>query len=143
MGYHKEVADDELTHQIIGVAIDVHTTLGSQHSEQLYQEAFIHGLEDEGLEVEREKEIPVVYRGRKLDSRYADLLVEDEVVVEIKAVKRTTVEHFNQLGTNVKLLHKTRGLLINFGESTINVRRFANTQTAHREGRSDAVARRR
>ena len=126
MPFHSEVAEDRLTGRIIGIAINVHKTLGSQHPEKLYQEALAHGLERDGLTVEREKEITVVYQGREFGSRYADLFVENEVVVEIKAVQRVIDEHFHQLGTNVQLLEKRRGLLINFGTSRIEVRRFAN-----------------
>jgi len=130
MSFQREVMNDELTRDIIGVAIDVHKTLGSQHSEKLYQNAFAHGLEEEGFDIEQETEVPVIYRGRKLDSRFADLLVDDEVVVEVKAVRSLTDEHFTQLGTNVRLLEKTRGLLINFGATTVKVRRFANDRVA-------------
>ena len=126
IGYHAEVANDRLSYRIIGIAIDVHQHLGPDFAEAQYHDAFVHGLEEEGLTVESEKEVAVTYRQCQVGSRFIDLLVDDEVVIELKAVHCLNDDHFRQLGTNVRLLGRRRGLLINFGRSKIEVRRFAN-----------------
>ena len=133
MGYHREVAEDKLTEKIIGIAIDVHRSMGSDQAEQTYQEALTYGLRKAGLEVESEKEVPVTYEGKEFGHRYVDLFVENEVVVELKVVRRATDKHFRQLSTNVRLLEKRRGLLINFGARRVEVRRYANDHLAGAE----------
>ena len=128
MPLHREVAEDKLTGRIIGAAIEIHSTLGPDHPEHLYREALAHGLREQDLKVEAEREIAVIYAGKQFGSRYADLVVQDDVVVELKAVRRVTDEHFYQLGTNVRLLELRCGLLINFGQLRIDVRRYANSR---------------
>ena len=134
MSYHSDVANDELTHSIIGVAIDIHSTLGLGHSEEAYHNALCIGLEDEELAVESEVEVPLRYKGEDMGLRYADLVIDDEVVVEIKVKRHLTDKHFRQLGTYVEFLEKSRGLLLNFGRPTLDIRRYANDQHVDKKG---------
>ena len=127
MAYQQEVASDELTYAIIGVAIDVHKALGSHQPEHFYQRAMLQGLRKRGFEVVEEKEVDVTYEGVVLGPGYVDLVVEEEVVIELKVVKRLSEAQFFQLGRNVQLAGASRGLLINFGEHRLNVQRWVQS----------------
>lgn len=110
-----EVPDDPLTREIIGAAIAVHRGLGPGLLETAYQTCLVHELRKRGLNVAREIAVPAVYDGVQLDCGYRiDLLVDDAVVVEVKAVERVLPVHEAQLLTYLKLANKPLGLLINF-----------------------------
>ena len=130
MAFRKEVAKDSLTYDIIGCAIEVHKELGPHQPEHIYQDGLLVVLEDEGFDVEKEHEIEITIRGKKIGSGFVDLFVEGEVALELKAVKKTTEDHFNQLGRNVRAANATRGLLLNFGQSTLSTRRWINVEVA-------------
>ena len=106
--------EDPLTYEILGAAIDVHRALGPGLLEELYEEAFCIELEDRELKHERQRHIGVVYKGRNIGDMYADIVVEDTVIVELKSVKRLNPIHVAQLMTYMKLLNLKKGLLINF-----------------------------
>lgn len=130
MTYRSEVANDELTYEIIGHAIDVHRQLGPHQREHVYRDGLCAVFEVEGISFEREAEVDIMLRGQKIGSAFVDILVEDEVVLELKAVKKTTDDHFNQLGRNGRAAGVRRGLLLNFGESTLSIRRWVNSAVA-------------
>lgn len=107
--------ENQLTDTIIGKAIEVHRRLGPGLLESVYQECLYFELLEEGLSVEREVIMPIVYKEVKLDHGYRiDLLVEDKVVIETKAVDDLTDVHKAQLLTYLKLGDYRVGLLINF-----------------------------
>jgi GxxExxY protein len=82
---------DEISRRIIGAAIEVHRHLGPGLLESVYESCLVFELKQLGLRIEEQKPLPVVYKGVKLDCGYRlDLVVEDEIVVEIKAVERTS-----------------------------------------------------
>ena len=106
---------NELTSEIIGSAIDVHRNLGPGLLESIYEECMLFELEGRDLLVERQHEIPVVYKGKKLKQNYRiDLLVNNQVIVELKSVKTIEPIHEAQLLTYLKLANKRYGLLLNF-----------------------------
>ena len=106
---------DLLTERIIGAAIAVHRELGPGLLESAYQACLVYELEDRGLRLEKQKDLPVVYRGINLDCGYRiDILVEDLVVLELKSVERLERVHEAQLMSYLKLSSKKIGLLINF-----------------------------
>lgn len=106
---------DELTGQIIGAAIEVHRHLGPGLLESVYEACLAYELAQAGLQVARQKELPVVYKGLRFDQGYRlDLLVEDTVVVELKTVERFTDVHEAQLLSYLKLSGCRVGLLMNF-----------------------------
>lgn len=106
---------NEVTEQIIGGAIEVHRALGPGLLESAYEECLCHELTLRGLPFERQRPLPVHYKGRRLDCAYRiDLLVADAVVVEIKAVNSIEPIHEAQLLTYLKLGGWKLGLLINF-----------------------------
>ena len=103
-----------LTAAIIGAAIAVHRTLGPGLLESAYEACFAYELESRGLRVERQKALPVIYRGVQIDCGYRiDLLVEKEVIVELKASQLQPI-HDAQLLSYLKLSGRSVGLLINF-----------------------------
>ena len=106
---------DQITRRIIGAAIRVHTGLGPGLLESAYQACLAFELRADGFSVEEQKPLPVVYRNVKLDCGYRlDLLVEDEIVVEIKALEQLAPIHDAQLLSYLRISGKRVGLLITF-----------------------------
>ena len=106
---------DQLSSVIIGAAIEVHRYLGPGLLENTYERALIFELEQKGLELKTQEPVPVIYKGHSLGTDYKlDLLVNDLVVVELKAVEKVLPIHKAQLLTYLKLKKRWLGLLINF-----------------------------
>lgn len=106
---------NQITETIIGCAIDVHRTLGPGLLEKVYEECLYFSLIQKTLKVERQKPIPIIFKEVRLECGYRiDLLVEDEVIVEIKSVSEIAPIHKAQLMTYMKLADIDLGLLINF-----------------------------
>jgi GxxExxY protein len=104
-----------LTHEIIGAAMRIHSALGPGLLESAYRVCLCRELELRGLTYQVEVALRVTYQGVATDASYRiDLLVEDAVIVELKAVARTTPVHESQLLSHLRLSGKTVGLLINF-----------------------------
>jgi GxxExxY protein len=109
------IANDTLTEAVIGRAIEVHRRLGPGLLESTYGECLAWELRDEGLKFARQVQVPVVYRGEALAAVYRlDFVVEDRVVLEIKAVERLAPVHEAQLLTYLKHTGIPVGLLLNF-----------------------------
>jgi GxxExxY protein len=118
-----------LTSRIIGCAISVHRALGPGLYENVYHECMDYELRDQGLHVELQRAVPIVYRGVRLKSRYyIDLIVEHIVVVELKALAALAEIHSRQVLTQLKLTGLPVGLLINFNvlKLTDGVKRLVN-----------------
>jgi GxxExxY protein len=106
---------DPITDKIIGCAIEVHKELGPGLLESVYEECLQYELLNNGLFVERQKNIPLIYKNKKLESNLVlDLLVENTVVVELKSVEILKPIHEAQLISYLKLSGIHTGLLINF-----------------------------
>jgi GxxExxY protein len=106
---------NELTEIVIGLAIEVHRELGPGLLESAYGQAMCYELSRRGLIFQYRQELPVRYKGVLLDCNYEiDLLVEDELIVELKSVERIHPVHEAQLLTYLKLYSRPVGLLINF-----------------------------
>ena len=107
--------ENDLSTIIIGCALDIHKELGPGLLENAYHQCLLYKLRKEGLKVESEKPMPIVYEEVKLDCGYRiDLLVEDKVVIEIKSVEELNNIHLAQTLTYVKMGDYKLGLLINF-----------------------------
>lgn len=120
---------DELTRRIIGARIEIHRTLGPGLLESAYEECLCFELASAGLSFERQKPLPVVYKGVRFDCGYRlDLVVEGRVIVEVKAVEQLLPIHDAQLLTYLKLTDTRVGLLINFTVPVLKagVRRIVN-----------------
>ena len=120
---------NRITESIISAAIEVHRALGPGLLESAYEACLIFELAQRGLKVEQQKPLPVVYREVKLDCGYRlDLLVEEAVIVEVKAVERLMPIHQAQLLSYLKLSGCKVGLLINFNIKVLKdgIRRVVN-----------------
>ena len=105
----------ELTSKVIGCAIEVHKVLGPGLLESAYEECLAYELQKAGLNIERQKALPVVYKDIKLDCGYRiDILVENAVVLELKSIDAVSPVHEAQILTYLKFSEKEIGLLINF-----------------------------
>jgi len=117
----------DLTHKIIGAAIEVHRQLGPGLLESAYEECLARDLSLRGLSFERQKPIPVIYKGVKLECGYRiDLLVEHQIVLELKAIDQIAAIHEAVVLTYLKLSGITVGLLINFHVAVLKdgIRRY-------------------
>ena len=122
---------DPLTYKIIGAAIEVHRRIGTGLFESLYEEAFCVELEHRHLEYERQKPLEVHYRGRLIGTFRVDVVVENEVIVELKSVKELAPIHSTQIVSYMKITGLTRGLLINFNVKQLTkggIKRFVNLE---------------
>ena len=118
-----------VSEMIIGAAIEVHKELGPGLLESVYEACLIEELNRRGLKVESQITYPLLYKGKKLDKEFRiDLLVEDDVIIELKAVNEILPVHEVQLVTYLKLTGKRLGLLINFNVPVLTkgVRRKVN-----------------
>lgn len=118
---------NQLTAAIIGAAIEVHRALGPGLLESAYESCLAHELGLRGISLERQKPIPLCYKGLSLQCGYRlDLLVAGQVVVEVKAVERLLPIHEAQVLSYLKLAHCPVGLLINFDVKVLRdgIRRF-------------------
>lgn len=123
------MTDSELSGEIIGAAIEVHRVLGPGLLESVYEEALTMELQDRNLPVTRQLEIPLVYKGKRLQNFLRlDLLVADFVVVEVKSCERILAVHEAQLLSYLRLTQRKLGLLINFNSIVLSksVRRIVN-----------------
>ena len=111
---------EDLTEKIIACAIEVHTEFGPGLLESVYQDAFRLELTATGLKATAGLQVPLVYKGQPISEHLRlDLLVENLVIVELKAVERFHPVHLAQLITYLKLADKPRGLLINFNVTSL------------------------
>lgn len=112
--------ENELTQKIIGAAIEVHKMLGPGLLESAYEEPLCFELSALGLQFERQKPLPLVYKGMKLDCGYRlDVVVEKKVILEIKSVESLLPIHQAQLLTYLRLSGLSVGLLLNFNVSVL------------------------
>jgi len=126
------MTDIEITHKIIGAAIEVHRQLGPGLLESAYEECLARELSISGIRFERQKPIPVVYKGIKLECGYRiDLLVEHRIVVELKSIAEIAPIHEAVVLTYLKLSGNTVGLLINFHVTVLKdgIRRYIWRET--------------
>ena len=109
------MTENEVSGQIVDAAIKVHTVLGPGLLESVYEAAMAHELEKRGFKVLRQHPVPVIFEEVHLECGFrADLIVQDLVVVELKAVEQVHPVHKKQLLTHLRLTGKRVGLLINF-----------------------------
>ena len=119
--------NDLLAHEIIGAAIEVHRLLGPGMLESAYEEFLALELSLRRLEVRRQQGLPVVYKGHRLPLAYRlDLVVEDQVVLELKCVDKLIPAHDAQILTYMRLSQIEKGLLMNFNASPLihGIKRF-------------------
>jgi GxxExxY protein len=120
---------NQITEKVIGAAIEIHKTLGPGLLESAYEECLCYELSRAKISFGRQVDLPVSYKEVKLDCGYRiDLLVEEEVIIELKTVERLLPIHEAQLLTYLKMLDKRLGLLVNFNVPVLRdgIKRVAN-----------------
>ena len=123
------MTDNELTYEIRGAIFDVYNELGPGLLESVYEEALVFELKERGLGVERQVEVPIQYKGNELKTPLRlDLLIENQVIVELKSVEEMKPVFAKQLLTYLRLLDKRVGLLVNFSSNNIRegIKRIVN-----------------
>jgi GxxExxY protein len=116
----------ELTSKIIGCAMTVHKTLGNGFQEVIYQRALEIEMHLAGVEFNREFEMPIFYRQEQIGTRRVDFLVDGVISVELKAITKIEDVHFAQAINYLEAYNLEIGLLINFGENSLNFKRLTN-----------------
>ena len=112
---------NELTHAIIGAALEVHRTLGPGLLEAVYEECLISELQMRGLQIDHQVQVPILYKGQEVGNPLIiDILVENSVIVELKTVHELQDIHSAQLLSYLRLTGNKLGLLINF--NTVHLR---------------------
>ena len=115
------------TYNIRGCMIKVHTELGCGFYEKVYQEALELEFKASGIPYEREKRLPIFYKGEPLNLDYiADFICYNKIIIELKAVSQLTDIHFSQVLNYLKATDMDLGLLVNFGEQSLHVERIFN-----------------
>jgi GxxExxY protein len=115
---------DALTERIIGAAFAVSNELGHGFLESVYKNAFVEELAANDLEIKIEKSYPVHYRGKLIGRYTADLVVQDTVIVELKAVEALSKAHYSQVLNYLKTSRLPIGLLFNFGKPSVEMKRI-------------------
>lgn len=117
---------DKITHKIIGCAMEVHNTLGNGFQEVIYQRCLSIEFNKNGIDHQREVEMPIFYKGREVGLRRADFLVMNEIMVELKAVIDLEDVHLAQAMNYLEAYNLLTGLLINFGAKSLQFKRIFN-----------------
>lgn len=121
--------DSELTGKIIGCAMEVHRHLGNGFQEVVYQRALSLELNLQHLQHEREKEMPLQYKGYDIGTRRVDFFVMDKIMVEIKAVIQLEDVHLAQAINYLEAYKMETGLLINFGNTSLQFKRVSKPKS--------------
>lgn len=124
----EEYKHSELTGRIIKCAFNVHNGLGNGFQEVIYQRALAIEFEEAGINFVREQEIPIYYKGRDIGTRRVDFLVEDEVLIELKAIILLEDVHLAQAINYLEAFKLEVGLLINFGSKKMEFRRLMKSK---------------
>jgi GxxExxY protein len=124
------MTENELSYKIIGVALEIHKTLGPGLLESVYETALEHDLIEIGLHVKRQMPIPFMYKNIKMEDGFRlDLLVESKVIIEVKSIEDIAPVHFSRTLTYLKLSDLHLALLINFNVKTLKdgIHRIVNS----------------
>ena len=123
----EEYKHKDITRRIIGCAMRAHNKLGSGFQEVIYQRALAIEMRNEGLDFEREKEMPIMYNEVQIGTRRVDFLVEGVIMVELKAITEITNINKAQIINYLEAYKLDIGLLINFGQKSLEFKRFINS----------------
>lgn len=133
MNTNKENDIDNLTHKIIGCAMKVHSTLGNGFQEKIYQRALAIEMNYEQIAFMREMEMPIFYREKQIGTRRVDFFVEEKVMVELKAIEKLEGAHKAQAINYLEAYNIADGLLINFGNTSLDFKRVYNKNLVPKE----------
>ena len=122
-----ELEFEELTEQIIAAAIEVHKSLGPGFLESVYENALSLEFELRNIPYKRQWEISIFYHGKEVGKHRLDMFVFDKFVVELKAIKEVTNEHFAIVRSYLKAVGQKHGLVLNFAKPTLEIKRVIFT----------------
>ena len=111
-------------YDVVGAAMEVHSTLGRGMAEAIYQEALALEMKQEGMLAEREKELRLHYKGVLLEKTYFADFYYKGIIIEMKSVEELNSDHRAQLFNYMRISHTSRGILLNFGESRLRAERY-------------------
>jgi GxxExxY protein len=114
----------DLTYKVIGCAMEVHRELGYGFLEKVYENAMMVQLKKEGVEAKQQQGVSVQFAGETVGEYFADILIEDKIIVELKAVDSLIKPHFAQVLNYLKATDIKLGLLLNFGPQGLQHKRF-------------------
>lgn len=115
-----------MTDKIIGTAIEIHKSLGPGFVERIYERALMQELNQRNMKFENQKQVYVVYKGSQLGMQRIDFLIEEEIIVELKAVSEINGIHMAQILSYLKAMDKRVGLILNFAKGTLDIKRVVN-----------------
>ena len=124
------LADEQLTERVIGAAIEVHRALGPGFLESIYKEALAVEFDHAGIHYQRQKSIPLQYRSKPVGEHRLDFLVEETVVVELKAIAAFENIHFAIVRSYLKATGLHTGLLLNFATMPLGVKQVGREESA-------------
>ncbi len=136
----KEQKYSELTGQIIGCAMTVHSALGNGFQEVIYQRALEIEMADQGIPFSREHVMPIYYKGQHIGTRRVDFLVGNVVSVELKAIIQLEDVHLAQAINYLEAYDLEVGLLINFGARSLEFKRVTNKQFNQKNQRTPKIS---
>ena len=122
----EELKHDDITRKIIGCAMKVHSALGNGFQEVIYQRGLDVEFTHSNIAFEREKELPIFYRGVNLGTRRVDFFVDNTILVELKAIIKLEDVHLAQALNYLEAYNMEIGLLINFGSQSLTFKRLYN-----------------
>ena len=124
---NSKIIEKELSYQIINAAYEVHNRLGPGFLEAIYEAAMVLELESRGHKVENQVRVPVCYRKQQIGEHFLDLLVDEKVILELKAVKEIAPIHQQQALSYLKATGLELAIVINFGTPSVKYKRVAKT----------------
>ena len=130
------IENDKLTYEIIGCAMKVHNTLGNGFQERIYQRCLAIELQKSNLSFEQEVNQKIFYEGFDVGTRRADFIVENRVIIELKAVINLEDVHLAQTKNYLTAYGFEKGLLINFGSTSLQYKLIFNSNTNYKAGQS-------
>ncbi len=122
----KDILYPDLSYDIIGCAFNVYNSLGSGHYEKYYQKALSEAFWEKGLKFSQQVNFPLDYKGKIIGKNFADFLVENKIVVEIKKGQRFSKTHIDQVMEYLKISKLKLAILINFGNQGVIFKRLIN-----------------
>ena len=117
---------DKLTEQVLGACFEVSNELGIGFLESVYEKSLVIALRDKGLSANSQVNVKVSFRGQDVGDFFADIIVEEKLIIELKVVKTIAPEHIAQVLNYLRATKIKTALLINFGRSKLEYRRFDN-----------------
>jgi len=125
MDTNSSIIHKDLSYEIMGAVYEVHNVLGLGFMEKVYENALLEELQLRGIEAVAQKELSVSYKGKQVGHYWADIVVEDQILLELKSVESLTKVHEAQILNYLKATGIRLGILINFGRERVETKRIA------------------